>query len=296
MFRIGVIGGTGFVGTHLVEALVRQIPEAEVEVLSRSSPTRPLPAKAVWKRLDVRDAKGLKGALSGAGAVYYLPGILAESREQKYEEIHYEGVVRTLEALSGSSGCPLFHVSAVGAALNAPSMYHRTKKRAEEAIQRSGLPYTIVRPSLVFGHGDKSINQFLSFGKALHLLPMIGPGTARVQPVWAGDLARMLALLPGREGSRGKVYEAGGPRIYTYREMMTAIRASAGLKASIVPAPIAVMMLSGMLQKALLPRPFLTPDVIRMALSDNVTAKNALVADFSLDLTSLESYLESEAR
>ncbi len=288
-----VLGGTGFVGRHLVSALCGQDQRALIKVLSRSRPANPLPGNVSWVKLDVTDINALKAGVGKAEVVYYLPGILAENRDQSYEEVHYEGVMHTLEALAGRSIRRLVHVSAVGAAINAPSAYHRTKKKAEEAIERSGFPYTIVRPSLIFGPGDQSISQFLAFGRKLHVLPMIGPGTAKVQPVFVRDLGKMLALLPSREETAGKIYEVGGPRIYTYREMMEAIRKSAHLKATILSAPVAVMMLSGVAQRLLLPHPFLTPDVIRMALSDNITRKNALITDFKMNLTSLESYLES---
>ena len=296
MADICVIGGTGFVGRHLVAAIRKHDPFAIIRILSRSSPVKPLPENVIWSRFDVTDPLSPKNALSGSEVIYYLPGILAETRFQSYEEVHYEGVVRTLGAIGTGKGVRRFVLlSAVGAALNAPSVYHRTKKKAEEAVECSGLPYTIVRPSLVFGPGDRSINQFLTFARTLHVLPMIGPGTARVQPVFAGDLAEMLTVVPSREEMAGKIYEVGGPRIYTYREMMEGIRKSARLKAILFPGPVGLLMFSAMLQKIFLPRPFLTLDVIRMALSDNVTRSNALITDFRMTLTSLESYLESGA-
>jgi NADH dehydrogenase len=295
MADICIIGGTGFVGRHLLSSIRKHDPFTIVRILSRSSPLKPLPENVFWSRFDVTDPLSLKNALSGSEVIYYLPGILAETRSQSYEEVHYEGVVRTLGAIGGKGVRRFVHVSAVGAALNAPSAYHRTKKKAEEAVECSGLPYTIVRPSLVFGPGDRSINQFLTFARTFHVLPMIGPGKARVQPVFAGDLAEMLAVAPARGESAGKIYEVGGPRIYTYREMMESIRKSARLKAILFPGPVALLMFSAMLQKIFLSRPILTPDVIRMALSDNVTRSNALITDFRMTLTSLESYLESGA-
>lgn len=290
---ICIIGGTGFIGRHLVSAIRIHESRSPIRILSRMLPKDDLPDNVFWGKLNVTDINALKTVLSDSEVIYYLPGILTETRDQSYEEVHYEGVVRTLNALSGRPIKRFIHVSAVGAAINAPSAYHRTKKKAEEAIERSGLPFTIVRPSLVFGRGDQSINQFLTFGRTLHVLPMIGPGTARVQPVFVGDLCEMLAVIPSMEDSLGRIYEVGGPRIYTYREMMETLRKSCQLKAMIIPAPVPVMMLSGLAQKVLLPKPFVTPDVIRMAMADNVTGKNALVTDFKMNLTSLESYLES---
>lgn len=291
MGAVAVIGGNGFVGRYLVSAL-RQGGIKEIRVLSRNPPQEIIEGVS-WHRLDVARSDSSWSALDECETVYYLPGILVETREQKYEDIHYLGVVETLRILARNPPSRFIHVSAIGAAPNAPSAYHRTKKKAEEAVSSSGIPFTIVRPSLVFGQGDKSVNQFLFFGRTVHLLPLIGPGTARIQPVYAGDLATLLAHIPDRPEMVGRVLEVGGPRIYTYRELMESIRKSAHLKAFILPAPVAAMMISGVIQKLLLTRPFLTPDVIRMALSDNVAERNAAVADFGMNLVSLESRLES---
>ena len=295
MDSVSIVGGTGFVGRYLISALKSGNPSREIRLLSRNPPREKIEG-VVWRKADVTRPESLGNTMEGSSSIYYLPGILAETKEQKYEDVHYNGVIAVLRALSkGASPGRFVHVSAIGAGANAPSAYHRTKKKAEEAVAASGIPFTIVRPSLVFGQGDRSINQFLAFGRSLHLLPMIGPGTAKIQPVFAGDLAKVLEKIPDHPEMAGRVIEVGGPRIYTYREMMESLRKSANLKAFIVPAPVAVMMASAILQKLLLPKPFLTPDVIRMALADNVAQRNSPVADFGMNLVSLESWLESEA-
>lgn len=287
-----IIGGTGFVGRYLTAEIQRSGGGERVRLLSRSHP-KLLPSGTEFFPVDIATGKGLKEGLKGASVIWYLPGILAETREQSYETVHHQGVLKTIDALDRECLRRLVHVSAVGTALNAPSAYHRTKAKAEEAVRKSGLPFTIVRPSLVFGEGDRSINQFLEFGNTLHLLPMIGPGTSRVQPIFAGDLAKFLVLAAQTEESQGKTYETGGPRIYTYREMMESIKRSRHLTAMIVGAPVGVMMASAVMQRIFLKSPFITPDVVRMALSDNVPLKNACVVDFGMTLLGLEAWLET---
>ncbi|MGC8529306.1 MAG: NAD-dependent epimerase/dehydratase family protein [Leptospirillia bacterium] len=288
-----IIGGTGFVGRYLADAL-RTTGQARVRLLARNHPDS-LPPETEFYPADAVSGNGLKEGLSRANIIWYLPGILAETRDQSYEMVHHQGIVNTLSALDQQSLRRIVHISAVGTAPNAPSAYHRTKARGEDALRKSHHPYTIVRPSLVFGKGDRSINQFLAIARLVHVLPMIGPGTARVQPIFAGDLARLCVMIAEREETLGKIYEAGGPRIYTYRQMMEAIKTSRHLKAPILGAPVPIMMASAMLQKLLLPRPFLTPDVLRMALSDNVPEKNACIADFAMTLLALEAWLEGNA-
>ncbi len=285
-----IIGGTGFVGRYLAEAL-RAERKVRIRLMARKHPDF-LPPDTEFFPADAVSGKGLKDGLSNATVVWYLPGLLAETREQSYESVHHQGVVNTLAAVNRDCLKRFIHMSAVGTAPNAPSAYHRTKARGEEVIRKSGLPYTIVRPSLVFGKGDRSINQFLDLARLFHILPMIGPGTARVQPIFAGDLGKLCALISSREDTAGKIYEAGGPRIYTYRQMMEAIKSSRHLHALILGAPVGIMMASALAQKVLLPRPFLTPDVLRMAISDNVPVKNACVADFGMTLLGLEAWLE----
>jgi len=289
-----IIGGTGFIGRYLTGEILKGDGEVRVRLLSRSHP-KFLPSGTEFFPVDIATGKGLQEGLKGATVVWYLPGILAETREQSYESVHHQGVVHTIGSLDRQSTRRLVLVSAVGTAINAPSAYHRTKAKAEEAVMKSGLPFTIVRPSLVFGEGDRSINQFLEFGKNLHILPMIGPGISRVQPIFAGDLAKFLVLAAQKEESQGKTYETGGPRIYTYREMMEAIKRSRHLSAIIMGAPVGVMMASAVMQRLLLKSPLITPDVVRMALSDNVPLKNACVADFGMTLLGLEAWLEKSA-
>ena len=215
MDSVSIVGGTGFVGRYLISALKSGNPSRDIRLLSRNPPQEKIEG-VVWRKADVTRPESLGNALEGCASTYYLPGILAETKDQNYEDVHYNGVIGVLRALSKSASPGRFvHVSAIGASANAPSAYHRTKKKAEEAVAASGIPFTIVRPSLVFGQGDRSINQFLAFGRSLHVLPMIGPGTARIQPVFAGDLAKVLAKIPdhsemGGEGDRG----GGSPYIH----------------------------------------------------------------------------------
>ena len=287
-----IIGGTGFVGRYLADAL-RTEKNTRIRLLARNHPDS-LPPETEFYPADAVSGKGLKEGLARATVVWYLPGILAETRDQSYEMVHHQGIVNTLSAVDQGSLRHIVHMSAVGTAPNAPSAYHRTKARGEEAIRKSGLPFTIVRPSLVFGTGDRSINQFLELARLFHILPMIGPGTSRVQPIFAGDLAKFCVMISSRPDTQGKIFEVGGPRIYTYRQMMEAIRSSKHLSAPILGAPVGIMMAAAVAQKLLLSRPFLTPDVLRMALADNVPEKNACVADFGMILLGLEAWLEEK--
>ena len=125
MDTVGILGGTGLVGRSLITALRKNDPDRPLRVLSRTEPTG-LPEGVSWRKADVRSLLSLERGLAGCSTVFYLPGILAESRDQTYEAIHHEGVLATLKALEGKSVERLVHLSAIGASPTASSAYLRT--------------------------------------------------------------------------------------------------------------------------------------------------------------------------
>ena len=226
--KLLVTGGTGFVGTHLVNALVRR--GHEVAVLARRADharnryNRPVEPR----RGDVLDAASLPAAIAGRDAVIHLVGIIHEKGNQTFDRLHREAVENVVAAMSASGVRRLLHMSAVGAAEDSPSEYGRTKAAGERVVRQSGLDWTIFRPSIVFGPGDGFVSLLAPIvDKNPVFIPVIGKGRTRFQPVSVYDVARVFGDALENPNTVGKTFELGGPDIFTldeiYREIATVL-------------------------------------------------------------------------
>jgi NADH dehydrogenase len=226
--KLLVTGGTGFVGTHLVNALVRR--GHEVAVLARHADrarnryNRPVEPR----RGDVLDAASLPAAIASRDAVIHLVGIIHEKGAQTFDRMHREAVENVVQAMQASGVRRLLHMSAVGAAEDSPSEYGRTKAAGERAVRGSGLDWTIFRPSIVFGPGDGFVSLLAPIVDQNPLfIPVIGKGRTRFQPVSVYDVARIFGDALEKPETVGKAFELGGPDIFTlneiYREIATVL-------------------------------------------------------------------------
>ncbi|MGH9369276.1 MAG: complex I NDUFA9 subunit family protein [Thermoanaerobaculia bacterium] len=227
--KILVTGGTGFVGTHLVNALLRR--RHEVAVLerrpgrTRNRYNRPVEAVAG----DVLDRASLERAAAGRDAVIHLVGIINEKGEQTFDRMHREAAENVVEAMARAGVRRLVHMSAMGSAADAPSEYARTKAAGERAVRQSSLDWTIFRPSIVFGAGDGFVSLLAPIVRYNPLfIPVIGPGTTRFQPVSVEDVSRVFVDALEKPETVGRTFEVGGPRIYTLNEIYREIAMAVG--------------------------------------------------------------------
>lgn len=289
-------GGTGFIGRALMGQLRSGGFTGRIRLFSRKEPSFPLPAGVESFTGDISSTADLSAALAGVDTIFHLTGILAETRSQTYEKVHVQGTKAMLKAAKMAGVETVIAVSAIGTSHSAASQYHKTKAIMEDEILSSGLDVSIVRPSVVFGRQDKFINLFAGLARGLHILPLIGSGKNLIHPVWVGDLAATLATLSADRTIKPTILEIGGPRIYTYRELMETIKSSLKVKAFIVSQPPSMLSISAFFQEKILPAPFLTREMIRMALSDNIAKENHLVTVFKISPYPLEAYIESNTR
>ncbi len=219
--RATVLGGSGFIGRYIVQRLAAK--GTVVAVVSRHAGDagflRPQGDVGQIALIDagLGDEARLAAAVAGADAVICSVGILYERGRQTFDAVHVQGPA-LLARLAQAAGVKRFvHISALGADVDSPSAYARSKAEGEAAV-RAGFPgATILRPSIVFGPEDSFFNRFAVLALYLPALPLIGGGMTRFQPVYVGDVADAAVAALDRHEAPGRIYQLGGPRIYTFK-------------------------------------------------------------------------------
>jgi len=227
--RLLVTGGTGFVGTHLVNAFLRR--GHDVAVLerrpgsTRNRYNRPVEAVAG----DVLDDSSLETAFRGRDAVVHLVGIIHEEGGQTFDRMHREAAESVVAAMGAAGVRRLLHMSAMGSSEDGPSEYSRTKAAGEKAVRASNLDWTVVRPSIIFGPGDGFVSLLAEIVRRNPLfIPVIGPGTTRFQPVSIYDVARVYADALEKPETARRVFEVGGPDVFSLNDIYREIAAAVG--------------------------------------------------------------------
>ena len=290
---ITVFGGTGFIGRHLVTRLLRS--GATVRVAARH-PARVKvlaePAKAPQiVQADMLDDVAVDAAIAGAEAVFNLVGILTETTTQTYRAIHVEGARRVALAAQRHGVMRLIHISALGASLSSPAISDRTKAGGEEAVRAVFPQATIVRPSLTFGEGDHFFSRFAVMVRNSPILPLIGGGTTKFQPVFVDDMTAGLLELVKRTDMAGKTYEFGGPQVYSFKVLLELLLIAVNRQRVLLPIPFALAeMQAGLLE--LFPNPPLTRDQVRLLKTDKVVSgMEPTLGDLGVQPRLLEEFL-----
>ena len=285
---VTVFGASGFIGRHVVQRLAAQGSQVRAAVRNPDAALFLKPMGDVGLitpiQANIRDAASVEAAVDGADAVVNLVGILYESGKQRFDEVQGAGPGLIAEA-AAAAGCEsAVHVSALGAAKRSPSRYARSKAVGEEAVRKAFPEATILRPSVVFGPQDGFFSRFAEMARRSPFLPVFGcpfprfrdgridiygPGGARFQPVYVGDVADAVMRALEDDAARGKIYELGGPKIYSFVEIMELIMAETGRNRLLLPVPFWLGAIMGFFAETL-PTPPLTRDQMTLLKSDNV--------------------------
>jgi len=303
-----VFGGSGFIGKHVVRALAKR--GARVRVAMRR-PHLGHELRVVGDvgqiqlmQANIRFPDSVDRALEDADAVVNLVAVLQESGPQRFSALHVEGARAVAEAAARRGIERIVHFSALGAGPTG-SRYARTKYAGERAVLEAAPTATILRPSIVFGPEDHFFNRFGQMAATVAAmrsllplpfvgLPLIGGGKTKFQPVFAGDLADAVCAALERQDARGRVYELGGPRVYTFKELMQYVVRETERRVPLVPLPFFLAhplgLLFGWLFSLLPFDPPLTGDQVTMLKRDTIVGGDpsaGVIQD--LGVTQLES-------
>jgi uncharacterized protein YbjT (DUF2867 family) len=300
---VTVFGGSGFIGAQAVRQLAKAGWRIRVAVRN--------PAKAYAMRLhgdvgqidvvqaNLRNPASLRRALVGAQAVVNLVAVAYETGRQGFQALHVMGAKNVAEAANAEGVGRFVQMSALGADANSESKYARTKAEGEAAVRAVYPDAIIVRPSVVFGPEDDFFNRFAAMAQISPVLPLVGGGHTRFQPVFVGDVGKALAILTASPEAVGQTYELGGPAAYSFRELMELMLSEIGKRRLLlsVPWPVANLLGSvgdlslGLIGDGLI-KPPITSDQVPLLKTDNVVS-GALpgLTDLRITPTTLEAVL-----
>jgi uncharacterized protein YbjT (DUF2867 family) len=284
---VTVFGGSGFVGRHVVRALAKRGWRVRAAVRRPDLAGHLQPMGIVGQimavQANLRYPDSIARAVEGADAVVNLVGILYETGRQSFDAVQAEGprAVARAAALAGIAN--VVQMSAIGADAASPATYAQTKAAGEKAVLAEVPSATILRPSIVFGPEDNFFNQFAGLARMLPALPLIGGGHTKFQPVFVGDVAEAVARALDGQAQPGAAYELGGPKVWTFREILEYILKETQRSRPLVPLPFPIAELQGRLLELLPMKPLLTRDQVLMLKSDNVVSDAAKAAGLTLD-------------
>ncbi len=278
-----VTGGTGFVGMHVVRRLRKE--DIPVRAIARN-PTKAQTLKDLGVDVvsgDVTDRTSLEKAAAGCERVIHLVGIIQEAPGVTFQGVHVDGTRNVIEAAKNAGLRHIFYQSSLGVRPGARSTYHKTKWEAEELVRTSGIPFTILRPSLIYGPGDQFTIRLSEMIKLSPVLPVIGSGTSKIQPIFIDDVVACIVRAVTSEAFLNEMYEIGGPEQLTYEAVTVAIADTLGVRRPAVHLPLFFVKTMARMFEAILPKPPVTTDQLIMLQEDNVCTMRDIRDAFGIE-------------
>jgi NADH dehydrogenase len=283
---VTIFGGSGFLGRHVVRALAKRDYRIRVAVRRPELAGHLQPLGKVGQihavQANVRYPASVAAAVRDSSIVINLVGILAEGGAQSFGAVQAQGAAVVANAAKAIEA-RLIHVSAIGADENSSSAYARSKA-AGEAAARAAVPTScIFRPSVVFGPEDQFTNRFAALARVAPVLPLIGGGDTRLQPVFVGDVARAIAAAVDGKCREGGTYELGGPEVLTMRDILVLILKTIERDRLLMPLPFAMAKLQAAFLQFAPGALKLTPDQVELLKVDNVVSEAAKTEGLTLE-------------
>ena len=267
--KVLIVGGTGFVGGHMVRELLGRGHTLRLLVHRRGVS---LDRQVEQVEGDIASSEGIQGAGEGCDAVINLVGIIREfpGRQVTFRRLHIDATANALKEARRAGIRRYLQMSALGTRPEAVSAYHRTKWEAEQLVRKSGLEWTIFRPSLIFGPKDAFVNMLAAQLRLAPVMPVIGSGTYRLQPIHGDDVARCFVQALEMSETIGQTYGLCGSEAMSYVDLIDAIAVAMGRRAPLKPrAPLGLMRLIIPIMQGI-PQFPITMDQLQMLLEESI--------------------------
>ena len=270
-----VFGGSGFIGRYVVKRLAAAGHVVRVAGRDTERAKDLMMAGQVGQvvplYVSLANPGTVQRAVEGADLIVNLAGILSERRPGDFHRVQAEGPGAIARAAASAGVHRLVHVSAIGADAASPSLYAQTKAAGEAAVRQDFPRATILRPSLVFGPEDAFFNRFGAMAMSLPVMPVIC-GDTKFQPVYVGDVADAAMAALHRDDAQGVLYELGGPRVWTFRELLAWILHETRRHRHLLEVPMGLARLQARLGELIPGKPF-TRDQLLLLQRDNVASQ-----------------------
>jgi uncharacterized protein YbjT (DUF2867 family) len=279
-----VTGAAGLVGIHTCRELSKNGWQVRALIRDPARAAMALGQLPVEFRIgDARDASTLRSSLSGCGAVVHLAAIAIEKKGESYRESNTATTERLISAARTQNVQRIIFMSQNGADSRSPYPFLRSKGVAQDSVKTSGLAWTILRPSVIFGPEDQFVNVLARLIRLTpKIFPLPGGGTARFQPIAVDDVARVVRMSLEKKDTVQQVYDLGGAVPLTLRDMTERILTAMGTRRKLVPIPVRVLRPIVALAQRLLPNPPVTSSLLDLLALDNTVANNALTDKFKI--------------
>ncbi|MFA7186981.1 NAD-dependent epimerase/dehydratase family protein [Dehalococcoides mccartyi] len=290
--RVFVTGGSGFVGRHLLPRLAENGFKIRLLVMNETEANRVKTPGVEFVYCTVNDLPVLMDSLKDVFAIIHLVAILRENKNATFAEVNIEGTKNILAAATENGVKRFIHMGILGASADPRFTYLHSKYLAEEAVRHSGLGYSILKPSVMFGPGAGFINALIrSFKPYPFIAPVAGNGKTRLQPIWVEDVVScLLKMLEGEKIHQS--VQIGGPQIFTYDQVLSAVMQAMRIKKPRLHVPVGLMRpLVWLMERASSNPPITMPELKALSV-DNITVEDAVKREFGFDPKPLSEGLD----
>ena len=292
---IAIFGAGGFIGKHLIRNLTKL--DYRIKIATHNPHLKgylkPLgnPGQIELFKTNIFNQEDVKSVLKNCDLVINLVGILNETRKQKFIHIHSHFPYMLSNLCNELEIKNLVHISALGVKEKHKSLYMQSKLEGEKNIKDIFKPSVILRPSVIFGPEDKFFNTFASLAQFSPILPLIGGGKTKFEPIYVGDVAKAIVKALELNNFESKIYELGGPESYSFKELMNILLTEIKKKRFLLPIPFSVAKFQSYFLQ-MLPNPLLTPDQVELLKYNNiVTGNRPTLKDLGITGTTIQSIL-----
>ncbi len=292
-----ITGATGYIGRHLVARLVAQGERPRCLVRDVERAARVLPADGVeLVEGDTTHAGTLNAAIQGVETIVhaaFMTADLKQSKGNRYEATNVDGTANLIAAAQSAGVVRIIEISGLGTKPDKPGSYMQGRYLAEKMLIESGLQWTIIRPSVIFGHGAPFMKALADLIRSAPVVPLVGGGKIKFQPIYIEDVVSVVVKVLGDpERTNGKIYTIGGPAYYTFTDIINVLLGAMEKRRLKLYAPLPLVVVGATAMEAVLPKPPLTKAATALFTFDNITDLKSVERDFGFQPMSFSAYMQ----